>query len=542
MRHFFKILICTSLAFHFPLSTFHLVAQPLPQGYFSNPLDSEIGLSATFAEIRTNHFHTGIDMRTGGAVGKAVRAAADGYVCGIRISPWGGGKMLYIKHPNGYTSVYMHLDSYEGDIGRYVLHEQYRQQSYGIVCDLPEGRLPVKKGQIVARSGNTGGSAGPHLHFELRRDGRTINPLLFGLPYTDNIRPTIRGVRLYQADGKTVSLGKENSVSVGGPFHIGVYATDAAEGSTAKNGPDRIEIYVDGDIFFMYTTEGFPLEENSRTSNALIDFDEYSRTRQPYIVTRALPGAEGEWIPVRQGDGILRFKPGTSHKIQIRVYDIHDNLAERTFTVNATAATATAAKPVGGIEAKWDKPFFHSTGNMSISMDSGSLYADDRMLIVPGIVVSVEPTVNKLPPHLPYSLSIIAPEQPKTLIVKLNGSKMNAYKTTYKDGRYTARVRDFGQFSLAVDSVAPIVRPLNFTEIKTLKSSTLKIKIGDELSGIETYRCELNGEWVLAEYDAKTAMLVIDAHGKLKSGHNTLKTTVTDGAGNRTEMKWTLIK
>ena len=245
---------------------------------------------------------------------------------------------------------------------------------------------------------------------------------------------------------------------------------------------------------------------------------------------------------MRQGDGILRFKSGTSHKIQIRVYDIHDNLAERTFTVNATAATATAAKPVGGIEAKWDKPFLHSTGNMSSSMDSGSLYADDRMLIVPGIVVSVEPTVNKLPPHLPYSLSIIAPEQPKTLIVKLNGGKMNAYKTTYKDGRYTARVRDFGQFSLAVDSVAPIVRPLNFTESKTLKSSTLKIKIGDELSGIETYRCELNGEWVLAEYDPKTAMLVIDAHGKLKSGHNTLKATVTDGAGNRTEMKWTLIK
>ncbi len=542
MRHLFKILICAGIVFHFPLSTYNLVAQPLPQGYFSNPLDSEIGLSATFAEIRTNHFHAGIDMRTDGAVGKAVRAVADGYVCSIRVSPWGGGNMLYIKHPNGYTSVYMHLDSYEGDIGRYVQHEQYRQQSYSIVCELPEGMMPVCKGQVVARSGNTGGSAGPHLHFELRRDGRTINPLLFGLPYTDNIRPTLRGIRLYQADGKVVALGKENSVGVCGPFHIGVYATDAAEGSTAKNGPDRIEIYVDGDLFFMYTTESFPLEENSRTSNALVDFDEYCRSRQPYIVTRALPGAEGEWIPVRQGDGILRFKPGTSHKIQVRVYDIKDNLAERTFTVNAMAATATAPKRADGVAARWDKPFVYSTGNIGISMDSGSLYADDRMKIVPGSTATVEPTANRLPPHKPYTLSLRAAEQPHTVVVRLDGGKMNAYKTTYKDGCYTARVRDFGQFTLAIDSVAPIVRPLNFSEGKALKSSTLKIKIGDELSGIETYRCELNGEWVLAEYDAKTAMLVIDAGRKLKSGRNTLKAIVTDGADNRTEMKWTLTK
>ena len=160
----------------------HGFAQDLPKGYFRNPLDCDIGLSATFAEFRIGHFHSGLDMRTGGVIGKAVYAAADGYVCGVRVSPWGGGKMLYIKHPNGYTSVYMHLDSYEGDIGRYVLREQYKQQSFSIVCNIPEGLLPVRKGQIIARSGNTGGSGGPHLHFELRKDGRTINPLLSACP------------------------------------------------------------------------------------------------------------------------------------------------------------------------------------------------------------------------------------------------------------------------------------------------------------------------------------------------------------------------
>ena len=534
MKHAVRILACIILTFTLHLSPFTLSAQELPQGYFRNPLDSEIGLSATFAEIRTGHFHAGIDMRTGGATGKAVHATADGYVSGIRISPWGGGKMLYIKHPNGYTSVYMHLDSYEGDIGRYALHEQYRRQSYSIVCDLPEGMIPVKKGQVVARSGNTGGSGGPHLHFELRRDGRTINPLLFGLPYTDNIKPVIRGIRIYQADGNVLALGKENTVTANGPFHLGICATDAAEGSTAKNGPHRIEVYVDGGIFFMYTTDGFPLEENSRTSNALIDYDTYIDTRQAYILTRALPGAEGEWIPVRQGDGILRFKPGTTHKIQVRVYDIKDNLAERTFTVQSTAATSTPAKPTAGVAVRWDEPFTYSTGNMSVSMDSGSLYADDRLVFTPGSTVSIAPTVNHLPPHLHYTLGIKAPERPHTVIVRLAGGKPSAYKTTREGDRYTARVRDFGQFTLAVDSTAPVVKPINFSEGKTLKGTTLKIKIADDLSGIDTYRCELNGEWVLAEYDGKTAMLVVDAAGKLRQGKNELRVTVTDGAGNTT--------
>ena len=124
MKHRIILLVCASIIFNFQLSTFNIVAQPLPQGYFRNPLDFDIGLSATFGEIRMNHFHSGLDMRTGGAIGKPVYAAADGYVAKVSISPWGGGKILYIKHPNGFTTVYMHLDGYAGKIGRMVEAEQ----------------------------------------------------------------------------------------------------------------------------------------------------------------------------------------------------------------------------------------------------------------------------------------------------------------------------------------------------------------------------------------------------------------------------------
>ena len=338
------------------------MAQELPQGYFRNPMDHNIGLSATFAEFRANHFHGGLDMRTGGATGKPVYAAADGYVAKVSISPWGGGKILYIKHPNGYTTVYMHLDGYAGDIGRAVLREQYARQSYSITKLFAPDELPVKKGQLVAYSGNTGGSGGPHLHFEIRRGGLddlhthawTYNPLLFGLPYRDGISPIIRGIRIYPVGGKPFELGKETTLEVAAPFYLGIYATDAAEGSTQHNGLHRIEVHVDNQLAFMYTTDAFPID-STRMVNALIDYRHFVETRQAYLLTRALPGAEGEWIPVRQGDGIFRFEQGSRHKIQVRAYDINDNLAERTFTVVAAKGTAPSLACTGEA-VRYDQP------------------------------------------------------------------------------------------------------------------------------------------------------------------------------------------
>ena len=359
MKHIFRILTCASLLFTFHLSPFTLVAQPLPPGYFRNPLDIDIALSATFAEVRSNHFHAGLDMRTGGVEGLAVHAVADGYVSQVRLSPWGGGKMLYITHPNGYTSVYMHLSSYEGAIGRAVLAEQYRTMQFAIVKDFAPGELPVRKGQIVARSGNTGGSAGPHLHFELRRDGRTINPLLFDITYRDGINPTLRGVRLYPLGGEPVDVGKGDHAAVDGPFYIGVYATDAAEGSTARNGIDRIEVYLDGSLFFQYSPELFGLD-SSRMVNAIIDYRHYRSQRQPYIVTRVLPGARGPWIASCQGDGIARLRPG-AHRLGIKVYDIAENMAERTIIVdvsNRGKATSPAGDN-GDTPLSYGEPFQH---------------------------------------------------------------------------------------------------------------------------------------------------------------------------------------
>ena len=557
MKHIFKILACAILTLNSYLLTPN--CQELPQGYFGSPLKGNLGLSATFAESRIGHFHSGLDIRTGGAVGLPVLAVADGYVSRVSISPWGGGKILYIRHPNGYTSVYMHLSDFAGPIGHWVKEQQYKAQSYSIVEDVPEGLLPVHKGQTVALSGNTGGSAGPHLHFELRETGtgRTINPLLFGLPYRDSMRPTIRGLRIYPLAGDGIGagydIGKENTVTVDGPFCIGIYATDVAEGSTPKNGPERIEVYLDDELFFMYTIGSFILE-NSRVVNALVDYPVFAEKRQAYILTRALPGAEGEWIPVRQGDGIFRFEPQSTHTIQVRVYDINDNLDERTITVKATSSVTTAKNQgiADGKAVRYSEAVSLRHPAFNAELPPYCLYADDRLAtgchmdagyLSP--VCSIAPVINNIPPHLYYKISIKGAvpqgiDPTKVTVVRINGKRLNAYKTTCEGSYYSASVRDFGTFALMADTTAPTVRTVNFSEGKPLKAKTLRIKIGDNLAGVDTYNCYLNGKWVLAEYDGKTATLFIDTTGKLHAGKNDLRVEVADGCGNLTRRTFTI--
>lgn len=553
-----KRIITLLLTFNFLLLT--LAAQELPQGYFRNPLNRDIGLSATFAEFRTGHFHSGLDMRTGGAVDQPVYAAADGYVAKVSISPWGGGKILYIKHPNGYTSVYMHLNGYAGAIGKAVLKEQYAQRSYSISKLFGPDELPVKQGQLVAYSGNTGGSGGPHLHFEVRRGGAadlhthatTFNPLHFGLPYTDNIKPVIRGVRLYPEGGEPMEIGADNSATVSGPFYLGIYATDAAEGSTAKNGVDRMEVYLDGTLFFSYTTEAVPID-SSRMVNALLDYPLFASTRQAYLLTRALPGAEGPWIPVRVGDGIFRLKAGSTHHIGIKAYDVKGNSAERVLTITTqnNQNIQNTQNNQNTHTVKYTQPFNCQFLSFTFQLKPFTLYADDHLQVKSeGKSVTIAPTLNDIPPHLAYSLGIRGslPGVPteRTVVVRVtrkSGSvKHTAYKTTHADGVHTAQVRDWGEFTLAADTTAPVVRPVNFSEGKPLKGTTLKVKISDDLAGIETYHCYLNGQWILGEYDGKTATVVVDARNKLKGGSNKLRVVAVDGVGNTTDLTWNLTK
>ena len=262
-----------------------------PQDYFRNPIDGEIRVSGTFGELRSNHFHAGLDIRTGGVQGKNIYAVADGYVSRINVSTYGYGKALYIRHPNGYTSVYGHLKGFKGEIAKYVENQQYKRKSFNVTLYPAKDLIKVKKGDVVALSGNTGGSGGPHLHFEIRSTATeaTINPMLFGLDVKDNIKPRIQRLYVHEIDDRTKkSLGYYRSKKLplpkdlrgktitlkSGKYGLGVLARDYFLSYSERLGINYMTLMVNDEEVFRISIEKFKFSE-SRYMNCHMDFAGY---------------------------------------------------------------------------------------------------------------------------------------------------------------------------------------------------------------------------------------------------------------------------
>jgi hypothetical protein len=205
MKHLFAVILSIPSLFAFSQTAPRDGSPPLfppaayPQDYFRDPLDIPISLAANFGELRPNHYHMGLDIRTRHRENLSVYAAADGYVARVEIEPAGFGQAIYIRHSNGYTTVYGHLNQFFPALAAYVHEQQYRQQSWSVDLAIPPALFPVRKGEFIAYSGSTGGSQGPHLHFEIRLTAGDINlnPLLFGLPVPDRTAPTILRLAWY---------------------------------------------------------------------------------------------------------------------------------------------------------------------------------------------------------------------------------------------------------------------------------------------------------------------------------------------------------
>ena len=560
----------------------------LPQLDF--PLHLMPAPSGTFAEVRSNHFHSGVDLRIGGedGIGTPVYAPADGYVIRLRVSAYSGGKMLYIAHPGGITTVYFHLDGYNGAIADYVYNIQRKKESYAFDTTLAEGVLPIHKGDLVAFAGNSGASGGPHLHYEVR-DTRTFdvfNPLAYGVKLSDHTAPTIRGIRVLPVDrhsrvngskephqlslaDDSMALGTiNNPLSVIGRFYLSVYATDCSEGSTPRNGYDRIDIWVDGIPFFQYRMERLAFAE-TRGINAQLDYDKYLASKQGYIITRRL---EGDPIrPARTfGDGSIGFidSDTTLHRITVAVSDYNGNQAVRVLYVRNSLERLVPMHEIpehpsyhlasDSLFMRW--PLSVSRGDYQIEMPSHMVYYDDQLLhgtqkdrryLSP--ILTVKPWCSPYPPHYTYQIRVpllIGYEPEQQVICSLNGTSLSALPTRVverriegKYGRWLeADSRVFGNFVVAVDTTAPYVKPINFKQ-GGKAPKVLNMKMGDNLSGVSEYRCFVNEQWVLAEFDGKTATLSID----LKQADpyaTTLDLTIflTDCCGNHKEINYSLTR
>lgn len=566
-----------------------LWAQSLEPVKLDCPLRIEPAPSGTFAEIRSNHFHGGLDLRIGGdeGVGLPVYAPADGYVSRLRISAYDGGKMLYINHKGNITTVYLHLDGYHGAIAEYVLNYQREHQCYSFDTTISEGVLPVRRGEIIAYAGNSGMSGGPHLHYEVRntRTQQSLNPLDYGIAIHDTIPPALRGIRLLPVDkntrinhGKSThqvdlannpeTLGSEfNPIPVFGRFYVGVWASDRSKGSTNNNGYQRIDIWVDGRPFFQYCVDKITFGD-TRAINAQLEYGRYCSTKEPYIITRRLPG-DPSHVARTFGDGSIGFiqSDTTLHRVTIAVSDYNGNQTVRCVYLRNHFETIVPMHDVpehpsyhlssDPLLVRW--PLSVSRGNYQIDLPAGMVYEDDllthgtqfdRRQISP--VVTVRPWLSPFPPHRTWTLRMPIPigyEPEQLVICRLNGDNASAQSTRIverkiegKPGRWLETdCRWWGNFVVKADTAAPWVKAVNFKNGARFTGKVLNLKMWDDLSGVREYRCFINGEWVLAEFDGKSATLSIKLSQVPAADKDLeLKVFLTDACGNAREQTFAI--
>lgn len=533
-----------------------------PKDYFRSPLDIPLYLSGTFGELRGNHFHTGLDFKTQQKEGLNVYAAADGYVSRIKISTWGYGKAIYITHPNGYTTVYGHLQKASPAIEAYIKKTQYAQKAFEVEMFPTENELVVKKGDIIALSGNSGGSGGPHLHFEFR-DSKTekiINPMFFGfdIQIKDTRPPVINNLVVYPiGDSSSVnqmqrpmevnlSLQKDGSyiaekIVANGKIGFGVNTYDLFDNSYNKNGVFKVQGLCNGKPFFGYQFDSFAFDEG-RYINALIDYSRFKRTGQrvqklfmvePYLLSI---------ITSNNTYGMVEVLPNLYQNFQVEVSDFNKNKSIINIPIQYSSLPITVPKEEkrSGFFLKARKDNSYAKDNVTVFVPAGTFYEDfyldfdvkDTVLYLHNETVPVH---NNITITFEDAVSSEA-DKAKMFIASKEGKRLGYNKTYRKGNIFTTYTKDLGEFVLARDTIAPKISNPNFVEGKWIsKQQFLEIYISDNMSGIAEYNGYLNGKWILLEYDYKTKKLSYNFEDNIADeGRNDLKIVVSDNMGNST--------
>lgn len=530
-----------------------------PKNYFSSPLDIPLKLSGNFGELRPNHFHAGFDMKTLQKEGLNVYAVADGYVSRIKISTFGNGKTIYIDHPNGFTSVYGHLQKATDSIENYIKKTHYNEQSFEIEMYFKPNQMPVKKGQLIALSGNTGASEGPHLHFEFRdtKTEKIINPMFFGFDalLQDTKKPIVSNLYVYPLDSKTtvnhsqrripinLSLQKDGTyladkVISNGKIGFGIATFDYDDISFNKNGVFDVNLFCNGKSIFEYQFNTYSFDE-MRYINALIDYPVYKKTSQRIQKLFMNPPYNLSIIKADEFNGVISVLPNLASVCSLVVSDFFGNKTTITIPVEYDLLSTIIEKEpvVANYVVKASKDCFFEKDKNSVFFPAGTFYDDfDLNFGFENNVLTVHD--DTVPAHTNFTVSMendsFSDKKDKVFIGRISGNRVSYNSTHEKNNVYETRVKTLGQYKLVVDTIAPVIGIPKSIEGKKLDNlKVLQVKISDGLSGIKSYNGYLNGKWILMEYDNKTGLLThYFSDGIVAEGNNELKVVVVDNVGN----------
>ncbi len=539
-----------------------------PQDYFRSPVDHTIRLSGTFGELRPNHFHSGIDIKTSnGGVGDPLFSIADGFVARIKVQAGGYGNALYIKHPNGFTSVYAHMHRFSKEIATYVKQKQYENRSFSVDLYPEAHEFPLKKGERIGLIGNSGSSQGAHLHFEIR-DSRTqkpINPLLFGFQMADNRAPRMHQLKVYKLNDKRETIGTHtyNLTKVGRGYKIkgdtltigawragfGLKVYDHHDNVTNWNGIYQLEMSLDDQPVYNFDLETFSFDE-TRYLNAHIDYRERVTKKAYFNRCYTLPGNRLSIYNDKVNQGVITLHKGKPAKVTLVASDADGNTSSLEFWVKRGEV-----KTPEPLEYSYSLP--HNEDNvikrdqLYVHIPRGALYENLYLKYSSSTEPSSSYCSNvhhlhhdKVPVHRYFDIAIkpsvelSEAEKSKAFVAFMDGSK-RIYNCggKWKEGKLQTKVRSLGSYCIMIDDVAPTITPISFRhDMRGRSKMSFKIRDNYPTSGRArglSFKATVDGEWILMEHDAKSNTIVHRFDERIPPGEHQLRIVVQDNRGNK---------
>ncbi len=563
MNRFFTIFLLL-------FSTFTLKAQQLNPADFIYPVEDVARLySANFGELRPDHFHSGIDIKTDGVQGKRVVAIADGYVSRISMTPGGYGLALYLTHPNGTTSVYAHLSRFTDDVASYVESERYRLKNHSVNLFCTPDQFPFSQGDLIGYSGNSGSSFGPHLHFEIRNSNtqEPINLVAQGvISPKDNIAPLIKKIHYVEIDSlsgvahqapiKSYDLVKGAEgyiIAGGGDIAVGRKGYFVVEASDRRNdvsntfGLYRIEAQIDDEPIFEYRMECFSYS-NTRYCNAIGYYPLMIKSRNEPLRLAAVENCDLSHYTKLVERGLVRSNAGQYRRVKVIVDDDCGNRSQLSFGIvgksDDKCFVAEHVEPEMIVSAS--APYHYSSDDLAVTIPACALY--ESMPFVCSSTSSADSLILSkrhmifdyaTPMQKPMTVSIKADVpfelRSKVGVVFITRSGYRAFiGGEYRYGAVTARSRNAGEFYVMADTQAPTIWVGIDEGSQQGRSSYFTAKISDDLSGVASFKATIDGEWIALNLDK--GIYRHNFREKPTGKQHTLVIVATDAVGNSSEI------